>query len=109
MLIGNPQDASQYKNVMELSLFASHSMPAFYIDLLSPSHWVAKQQWVTAGNSAEAEIYATDVFYLTIFKFWNFLKLNIYSCWMSISSTMIIRLVSIDQRSVPPKVFIIFR
>lgn len=35
-------------------------MSAFYIDLLGPLHWLSKRQSVTAGSSAEAEIYATD-------------------------------------------------
>ena len=35
-------------------------MSAFYIDLLGPIHWLSKRQTVTAGSSAEAEIYATD-------------------------------------------------
>jgi hypothetical protein len=55
-----PQDASQSKHNMELPLFASRSMSAFYIDLLGPVHWLSKRQSVTAGSSAEAEIYATD-------------------------------------------------
>ncbi len=45
---------------MELPLFASRSMSAFYVDLLGPLHWLSKQQTVTAGSSAEAEIYATN-------------------------------------------------
>jgi len=36
-------------------------MSAFYINLLGPIHWLSKWQSVTAGCSAEAEIYATDV------------------------------------------------
>jgi hypothetical protein len=43
---------------VELPLFASHSMSAFYIDLLGPLHWTSIQQKVTAAS--EAEIYATD-------------------------------------------------
>ncbi|MFN9979176.1 MAG: hypothetical protein ACK53Y_04645, partial [bacterium] len=35
-------------------------MSAFYIDLLGPLHWMSKRQTVTAGSSAEAEIYAMD-------------------------------------------------
>jgi hypothetical protein len=35
-------------------------MSAFYIDLLGPLHWLSKQQSVTAGSSAEAEIYSTN-------------------------------------------------
>jgi len=55
-----PQDATQTKRTTELPLFASRSMSAFYIDLLGPIHWLSKRQSVTAGSSAEAEIYATD-------------------------------------------------
>ena len=55
-----PQDATQTKRNTELPLFASRSMSAFYIDLLGPIHWLSKRQSVTAGSSAEAEIYATD-------------------------------------------------
>jgi len=55
-----PQDASLTKSTFELPLFASRSMSAFYIDLLGPIHWLSKRQTVTAGSSAEAEIYATD-------------------------------------------------
>jgi hypothetical protein len=35
-------------------------MSAFYIDLFGPLHWLSKRQPVTAGSSAEAEIYTTD-------------------------------------------------
>jgi len=45
---------------MELPLFASHSMSAFYVDLFGPLHWISKHQQVTACSSAEAEIYATN-------------------------------------------------
>jgi hypothetical protein len=55
-----PQDASISKSHPKLPLFASHSMSACYIDLLGPVHWVSKCQSVTAGSSAEVEIYATD-------------------------------------------------
>jgi hypothetical protein len=55
-----PQDASQSKSFMELPLLTSRSMSAYYIDLFGPLHWVSKRQKVTAGSSAEAEIYAMD-------------------------------------------------
>jgi len=55
-----PQDASQSNHSMELPLFTSCLMSAFYIDLLEPLHWLSKRRSVTAGSSAEAEIYATD-------------------------------------------------
>lgn len=55
-----PQDGSQSRSTSELPLFASRSMSAYYIDLLGPLHWLSKRQSVTAGSSAEAEIYATD-------------------------------------------------
>jgi hypothetical protein len=32
----------------------------FFIDLFGPLHWLSKRQSVTAGSTAEAEIYATD-------------------------------------------------
>jgi len=35
-------------------------MSAFYVDLLGPLHWLSEHQSVTAGSSAQAEIYATD-------------------------------------------------
>ena len=38
----------------------SRSMSAFYVDCLGPLHWMSKRQTITAGSSAEAEIYATN-------------------------------------------------
>jgi len=55
-----PQDTTMTKTSMQLPLFASRSMSAFYIDLMGPLHWLSKCQTVTAGSSAEAEIYATN-------------------------------------------------
>jgi len=55
-----PQDASLSSTVSEVPLFVSRSMSAFYVDLFGPLHWLSKRQSVTAGSSAEAEIYATD-------------------------------------------------
>jgi hypothetical protein len=55
-----PQDASTTKSAIELPLFVSRSMSAFYVDLLGLIHWMSKRQAVTAGSSAEAEIYATN-------------------------------------------------
>jgi hypothetical protein len=55
-----PQDAKQFSRSIELPLFASHSMSDFYIDLFGPLHWLSCRQSVTAGSSAEAEIYATN-------------------------------------------------
>jgi len=55
-----PQDSLISNTTMELLLFASRSMLAFYIDLLGPLHWISKRQKVTAVSSVEAEIYATD-------------------------------------------------
>jgi len=54
-----PQDATS-SPLQDLPLFVSCSMSAFYIDLFGPLHWLSKRQMVTAGSSAEAEIYATD-------------------------------------------------
>jgi hypothetical protein len=45
---------------MELPLFIYCYISAFYVDLLGPLHWMSKHQTMTAGSSAEAEIYATD-------------------------------------------------
>jgi hypothetical protein len=55
-----PQDASLSTVPMELPLFTSRSMSAFYVDLLGPLHWISKRQQVMACSSAEAEIYATN-------------------------------------------------
>ena len=55
-----PQDATQTKLCSELPLFVSRSMSAYFVDLLGPLHWLSKRQSITAGSSAEAEIYATD-------------------------------------------------
>jgi hypothetical protein len=55
-----PQDATVPTIPIELPLFASRSMSAFFIEILGPVHWLSKRQTVTAGSSAEAEIYATD-------------------------------------------------
>jgi hypothetical protein len=55
-----PQDASQQQCKTELPLFTSLSMSAFYVDLFGPFHWISQHQMVTAGSSAEAEIYATN-------------------------------------------------
>jgi hypothetical protein len=55
-----PQNASQSTSIMELPLFVSHSMSAFYVDCLGPLHWMSKCQTITVGISAEAEIYATN-------------------------------------------------
>jgi hypothetical protein len=55
-----PQDATHAKTPCELPLFVSQSMSAFYIDLYGPLHWMSRRQSVTAGSSAEAEIYATN-------------------------------------------------
>jgi hypothetical protein len=58
--IRGPQDASLTMSSMELPLFASCSMSAFYVDLLGPLHWMSKCQTITASSSTEAEIYATN-------------------------------------------------
>jgi hypothetical protein len=63
-----PQDATQSKTPCELQLFVSRSMSAFYIDLYGPLHWMSKRQSVTAGSSAEAEIYATNECVKFLFK-----------------------------------------
>jgi hypothetical protein len=55
-----PQDASLNSSIQDVPLFISRSMSAFYVDLFGPLHWLSKCQTVTAGSSAEAEIYATN-------------------------------------------------
>jgi len=55
-----PHDATRPSSPVELPLFTSRSMSAFYIDPLDPLHWMSKRQSVTAGSSAQAEIYATN-------------------------------------------------
>jgi hypothetical protein len=37
-----PQDATTTRSSIELPLFASRSMSAFYVDLLGPIHWMSK-------------------------------------------------------------------
>jgi hypothetical protein len=54
-----PQNATS-SQLQDLPLFVSRSMSAYYIDLFGPLHWLSKRQTVTAGSSAEAEIYATN-------------------------------------------------
>ncbi len=74
-----PQDASQSKSILELPLFASRSMSAFYVDLFGPLHWMSKRQTVTAGSSAEAEIYATNEcvkFLLELVQIFEFLEVK---------------------------------
>jgi hypothetical protein len=55
-----PQDATLTQSTQDLPYFVSHSMSAFYVDLLGPLHWISKRQKATAATSAEAEIYDTD-------------------------------------------------
>jgi hypothetical protein len=74
-----PQDASATMSTQPLPLFASQSMSAYYIDLFGPLHWLSKCQTVTAGSSAEAEIYATDEcvkFLLELSQLLEFLGVN---------------------------------
>jgi hypothetical protein len=74
-----PQDASQTCKPMELPLFVSRSMSAYFIDLLGPLHWMSKRQSVTAGSSAEAEIYTTDAcvkFLLELSQIMDFLQVR---------------------------------
>ncbi len=54
-------------------------MSAFYVDLFGPLHWLSKRQTVTAGSSAEAEIYAMDEcvkFLLELVQLLDFLKVK---------------------------------
>jgi len=74
-----PQDATQTKTNVELPLFASRSMSAFFTDLLGPLHWISKRQQVTAASSAEAEIYTTDEcikFLLELVQIMDFLEVK---------------------------------
>jgi len=74
-----PQDAKPPTVPCELPLFTSRSMSAFYVDLLGPLHWLSRRQTVTAGSSAEAEIYATDEcvkFLLELSQIFEFLDLK---------------------------------
>jgi len=73
-----PQDATM-KSTEDLPLFVSRSMSAFYVDLFGPLHWLSKRQSITAGSSAEAEIYATDEcvkFLLELHQLLEFLELK---------------------------------
>ncbi len=74
-----PQDATLKKSSQELPLFTSRSMSAFYIDLFGPIHWLSKRQSITAGSSAEADIYATDEcvkFLLELHQIFTFLDVH---------------------------------
>jgi hypothetical protein len=74
-----PQDATQTKNLTKLPLFVSRSMPAFYIDLLGPLHWLSKRQRVTTSSFAEAEIHATNEclkFLLELLQIFDFLDVK---------------------------------
>jgi hypothetical protein len=54
-------------------------MSAYYIDLFGPLHWLSKRQSVTAGSSAEAEIYVTDEcvkFFLELEQLLSFLEVK---------------------------------
>jgi hypothetical protein len=55
-----PQDALLSNSGLELPLFVSRSMSAYYANLFGPLHWISKRQTVIASSSAEAEIYATS-------------------------------------------------
>jgi hypothetical protein len=101
-----PQDASQTTSIMELPLFASHSMSAFYVDCLGPLHWMLKRQTITAGSSAEAEIYATNEcvkFLLELVQIYEFFGIKEIFMPEQILSTMIIRRASTGPRNVLPK------
>jgi len=95
-----PQDATVPTVPIELPPFASRSMSAFYIDLLGPVHWLSKRQTITAGSSAEAEIYATDECS------W---RSKISSFLLRQLSTMIIKRASNGQKALQPKDFVTSR
>jgi hypothetical protein len=74
-----PQDASLNSTITDVPLFASRSMSAYFNDLFGPLHWMSKRQSVTAGSSAEAEIYATNEcvkFLLELAQLFDFLKIR---------------------------------
>jgi len=74
-----PQDASLHSTLTDVPLFASRSMSAYFIDLFGPIHWMSKRQSVTAGSSAEAEIYATNEcvkFLLELTQLFDFLEIR---------------------------------
>jgi hypothetical protein len=82
MPTGVLRDAS-VKKTSDLSLFASRSMSAYYIDLYGPLHWLSKRQSITAGSSAEAEIYAMDECVKFLLEFVQLLEfLNLKSTFM---------------------------
>ncbi len=95
-----PQDATVPTVPIELPPFASRSMSAFYIDLLGPVHWLSKRQTITAGSSAEAEIYATDECS------W---RSKISSFLLRQLSTMIIKRASNGQKALQPKDYVTSR
>jgi len=69
-------------------------MSAFYIDLLGPLHWISKHQTITAGSSAEAEIYAMNgcvKFLLELVQLLDFLGVKKFLCRISTQYTMIIK------------------
>jgi hypothetical protein len=72
------QDASLGNTPMELPLFVSRSMSAYYVDLFGPLHWISKRQQVTACSSAEAEIYATNecIFLLELVQLLDFFEVR---------------------------------
>ncbi len=107
-----PQDASLTKTTQQLPLFTSRSMSAYYVDLFGPLHWLSKRQTVTAGSSAEAEIYATDEcvkFLFELHQLLEFLGVKDNLCHLLILSIMIIMLASTGRTSVPQRVFDTFR
>jgi hypothetical protein len=76
-----PQDATA-KYTLDLPLFVSRSMSAYWIDLFGLLHWLSKRQTVTAGSSAEAEIYAMDEcvkFLLELDQLLDFLEVKLYA------------------------------
>jgi hypothetical protein len=97
---------------MDLPLFASRSMSAFYIDLLGQHHWLSKWQKVTAGSSAEAEMHVTDEcakFLLEHIHILEFLDVKHNLCLILTSFIMIIRPVWTGQNDVPRKAYATFK
>ena len=79
-------------------------MSAYYIDLLGPIYWLSKRQTVTAGSSAEAEIYATDECIKFEFKLLSFLESRMFLCLQPIQCIMITWPVSIGPNVLTPRV-----
>jgi hypothetical protein len=71
-----PQDALQCKLSMDLPLFTSRSMSAFYIDLLGPLPWISKPRKSLQVALLKPKFTLrmnVSSFFWNLFKLWNFL------------------------------------